>query len=158
MAQDDAEHDALQGDLKNANNSGVDSVREKSNPQKDYDDIPGTYVFDGKRCRQGYHMNKFCKTLDSAENRARFKADPAAYLDQFPMTAEQRQAIEQREWLEMLKLGGNIYYTFKLAIVDQLSMQHVGGEMSGMTVDEFRQMMIDGGRRLDGNRSIGGDN
>ena len=119
----------------------------------DYEDIPGTFVFNGARCHEGFHLNMFCKSLDKAENREKFRADPSGYLDQFPMTPEQRATIENREWLRMLELGGNIYYTFKLAIFDGLTMQHVGGEMSGMTVDEFRQMMVDGGRPVDGNRS-----
>ena len=119
----------------------------------DYEDIPGTYVFNGKRCREGYYLNMFCKSLDRAENRDKFRADPAGYLDGFAMTAEQRRAIDERDWLGMLQVGGNIYYTFKLAIFDGLSMQHVGGAMSGITVDDFRQMMIDGGRNVEHNRS-----
>lgn len=119
----------------------------------DYEDIPGTYVFNGKRCREGYQLNKFCKSLDVEANREAFRADPGRYLDQYKMTAEQREMIETRNWLGMLQVGGNIYYTFKLAIFDRLSMQHVGGEMSGITVEEFRQMMIDGGRSIEHNRS-----
>lgn len=119
----------------------------------DYEDIPGTYVFNGKRCREGYQLNKFCKSLDVEANREAFRADPDGYLDQYKMTAEQRKMIETRNWLGMLQVGGNIYYTFKLAIFDRLSMQHVGGEMSGITVEEFRQMMIDGGRSIESNRS-----
>lgn len=119
----------------------------------DYEDIPGTYVFNGRRVRQGYHLNMFCKSLDIPANRDAFRADPSGHLDQFPMTPQQRAAVDNRDWLGMLQLGGNIYYTFRLAIFDGLSMQHVGGAMSGMTVDDFRQMMVDGGRPVDGNRS-----
>ena len=120
---------------------------------KDYDDIPGTYVFDTKRCKEGFHLNKFCKSLDNADNRDQFRADPYSYLDQYPMTPEQRQMIVDRNWLGMLQVGGNIYYTFKLAIFDGLTMQHVGGLMSDMSVDDFRAMMLDGGRKLEGNQS-----
>ena len=120
---------------------------------KDYHDIPGTYVFDGTQHRLGYHLNMFCKSLDEEANREAFRADPGAYLDKFPMTAEQRKAVEDRDWLGMLQIGGNIYYTFKIAIFDRLSMQAVGGMMSGMTEEEFRQMMVNGGRPVDGNRS-----
>ncbi|MBL4786298.1 MAG: protocatechuate 4,5-dioxygenase subunit alpha [Cohaesibacteraceae bacterium] len=119
----------------------------------DYEDIPGTYVFNGRRCREGYHLNKFCKSLDVEANREAFRSDASAYMDQFPMTDHQRKTIEERDWLGMLKVGGNIYYTFKIAIFDRLSMQHVGGEMSGITVDEFRQMMLDGGRMPKNNTS-----
>ncbi len=119
-------------------------------PRRDYDDIPGTYVFDAHHARKGYALNMFCKSLDDAGNRDAFAADEAAYLDGFALTREQRTAVLDREWLRMLKLGGNIYYTFKLAIFDRRSMQYVGGQMSGMTEEEFRQMMLDGGRRANG--------
>ncbi len=126
-------------------------MREK----RDYDDIPGTYVFDGQASRQGYHLNMFCMSLNKGENRDVFRRDEAAYLDQYPMTAAQREAVLTRDWLGMLRLGGNIYYTFKLAIFDGMTMQHAGAAMSGndMTVDDFRDMMLAGGRSIDGNRS-----
>ena len=122
---------------------------------RDYDDIPGTYVQDATHLRKGYHLNMFCMSLNDAGNRDAFRADESAYLDRFPMTEAQRRAVLARDWLEMLRLGGNIYYTFKLATFDGLTMQHVGALMSGtgMTVEEFRQMMLDGGRSIEGNRS-----
>ncbi|MEE8042501.1 MAG: protocatechuate 4,5-dioxygenase subunit alpha [Pseudomonadales bacterium] len=119
----------------------------------DYDDIPGTYVFDGTRSREGYHLNMFCMSLNSAENREAFRADPQGYLDGFPMSAEQREAVSSRDWLRMLQLGGNIYYTFKLAAFDGLSMQGIGGKMSGVSEEEFTSMMLAGGRSVEGNRS-----
>ncbi len=75
----------------------------------EYDDIPGTYVFDGRRSREGYHLNMFCMSLIKEENRKRFATDQAGYLDKFPMSAGQRRAVLDRNWLEMLRLGGNIY-------------------------------------------------
>ncbi|GJL83646.1 MAG: hypothetical protein DHS20C01_32800 [marine bacterium B5-7] len=125
---------------------------------RDYDDIPGTYVFDAEQYRKGYHLNMFCMSLNKVESRDQFRKDEAAYLDRFPMTAEQRQAVLDRDWLQMLRLGGNIYYTYKIAASDGLSFQHVGAAMSGgggMSLAEFRQMMLDGGRPIDGNRSRG---
>lgn len=121
--------------------------------ERDYRDIPGTYVFDGENNRKGYHLNMFCMSLNKEENREKFRAEPDAYLDKFPMSAEQREAVEERDWLRMLHLGGNIYYTYKLAAFDGLSMQAVGGLMSGLTEDEFRNMMVAGGRSVEGNRS-----
>jgi protocatechuate 4,5-dioxygenase alpha chain len=125
--------------------------------QHDYHDIPGTYVFDGAHQRQGYWLNMFCKSLDQEANRESFRADAGAYLAHYPMTAEQKDAVLRRDWLQLLRLGGNIYYTFKLAIFDGLSMQHVGAAMSGtgMTVDDFRRMMAAGGRSIEGQRSKG---
>jgi len=120
--------------------------------EKAYADIPGTYVMDPEHSRKGYHLNMFCMSLNREENRDRFRADEETYLDRFPMTAEQHQAVLRRDWIAMLRLGGNIYYTFKIAIFDGLSMQAAGGLMSGVTEQEFQQMMIDGGRSPDGNR------
>lgn len=123
--------------------------------ERDYDDIPGTYVFDGEHHRRGYHLNMFCMSLNQAANRDAFRADEAAYLGRFAMTEAQKKAVLERDWLAMLRLGGNIYYTFKIAAFDGISMQQIGARMSGngMSDEEFMQMMIDGGRRIEGNRS-----
>jgi len=122
----------------------------------DYRDIPGTYVFDGEHCHKGYALNMFCKSLDLASNRDAFRIDSSGYLDSFKLSVEQRRAVLERDWLGMLRLGGNIYYTFKLAIFDGLTMQHVGAAMSadGMTVEDFRAMMVSGGRSIEGNRRV----
>lgn len=121
-------------------------------PPRDYDTIPGTYVFDGEHSRRGYALNMFCMSLNDEANREAFRADPGRYLDRYDLSPDQRRAVEERDWLAMLRLGGNIYYTFKLAIVDGLSMQDVGALMSGVTTEDFSRMMIDGGRPADGNR------
>ena len=59
---------------------------------QDYDDIPGTFVFDAERSRQGYGINMFCMSLMKDENRKAFRADEAQYLKRFPLTPEQAQA------------------------------------------------------------------
>ncbi|MFA9430202.1 protocatechuate 4,5-dioxygenase subunit alpha [Egicoccus sp. AB-alg2] len=118
--------------------------------KRDYDDIPGTYVFDGRRARQGYALNKFLKTLDDPEVREVFRRDEAGYLDRFSLSEEQRRAVLERDWNGLLELGGNVFYIWKLCVFDGCSMQYMGGQMSGMSEDEFRQMMLDGGRRQDG--------
>ena len=120
---------------------------------KEYDDLPGTIVFDADRARQGYHLNMFCMSMMKPENRAAFKANERAYLDQWPMTEEQKQVILQRDWNGMLALGGNIYFTAKLAATDGLSFQQIAAKMSGSTQEEYAQMMIEGGRSIEGNRS-----
>lgn len=109
--------------------------------------IPGTYVMTPEHSRKGYRLNMFCKTLDDAGNREAFRADPEGYLDRFNLSEAQRNAVVARDWLELLRLGGSVYYTFKIAAFDGLSMQAMGGAMSGLSEDAFRQMMIDGGRR-----------
>ena len=118
---------------------------------RQYSDIPGTYVFDPHHSMQGYQLNMFCMSLNNPDNRDKFRQDEVAYLDGFPLTPEQRQAVLTRDWLGLLQLGGNIYYTFKLAIFDRRSMQYVGGAMSGVTEQEFTDMMVTGGRTAEGN-------
>jgi len=118
-----------------------------------FDDVPGTILFDAERSRQGYHLNMFCMSLMSADNRARFRADERAYLAQYPMTPAQADAVLRRDWNGMLELGGNIYYTAKLAACDGLSFQHIAALMTGSSQDEYAAMMLAGGRSPDGNRS-----
>ena len=119
---------------------------------KEYDDIPGTFVFDAERSRQGYHINMFCMSLLKAENRKAFKENEGKYLDQYPLTPEQRDSILQRQWNRMLELGGNIYFTAKLGATDGLSFQQVASRMTGVTEQEYAQMMLNGGRSPEGNR------
>jgi len=125
-------------------------------PQHDYDDIPGTFVFDAERSRQGYHLNMFCMSLMKEENRKAFKANEAAYLDRFPLTPEQREAILKREYNRMLELGGNIYFTAKLGATDGHSFQHMAAVMTGSTQENYAKMMLGGGRPVEGNRSKSG--
>ena len=118
-----------------------------------FDDIPGTILFDANRSREGYHLNMFCMSLMKPENRDAFRADERAYLAKFPMTPEQTQAILDRDWNRMLELGGNIYYTAKLAACDGLSFQQIAALMTGSTQDDYARMMREGGRSPEGNRS-----
>ena len=118
----------------------------------DYDSIPGTYVYDAERGRVGYALNMFCMSLNKADNRKSFKENAPAYLDRFPLTPEQRRTVLERDWLGMLKVGGNIYYTIKIAFCDGLTFQDVAGMMSGVSKDAYAQMMLAGGRSPAGNR------
>ena len=126
-----------------------------SSKSRDYDDIPGTYVYDSRRGKIGYTLNMFCMSLNSAENRRAFKADESRYLDRFPLSAEQRRTVLERDWLGMLKVGGNIYYTIKIAFCDGLTFQDVAGMMCGVPKDAYALMMMEGGRSPDGNRYVG---
>lgn len=124
-------------------------------PAREYDDIPGTFVFDGRRSREGYWLNQFCMSLRHEVNREAFRADETGYLDGFPMTAGQRDAILRRDWIRMLELGGNIYYTFKLAACDGMTFQQLAAEQTGVSEEEYVGMMLGGGRSIDGNRRVG---
>jgi protocatechuate 4,5-dioxygenase alpha chain len=118
----------------------------------DYDSIPGTYVYDSRRGREGYALNMFCMSLNKAENRKRFKDNEEAYLQHFALSAEQRRTVLERDWLGMLKVGGNIYYTIKIAFCDGLTFQDVAGMMCGVSKETYAQMMLSGGRSAEGNR------
>ena len=121
---------------------------------KPYLDVPGTTVFDAEQSRRGYHLNQFCMSLMKAQNRARFLADPRAYLDEWPMSEEQKQAALALDLNRCIALGGNIYFLAKLGATHGKSFQQMAGSMTGMSEDEYRQMMISGGRSIRGNRSI----
>lgn len=122
---------------------------------KPYLDVPGTTIFDADQSRRGYHLNQFCMSLMKAENRTRFKADERAYLNEWPMTEDQKQAVLDRDLNRCISLGGNIYFLAKIGATDGLSFQQMAGSMTGMTEAEYRQMMINGGRSIEGNRYIG---
>src|SRR5215813_5412992 len=122
-------------------------------PPNPFDDIPGTTLFDAQRSRQGYHLNMFRMSLMKTDHRAQFKANEAEYLQHFPMTPEQHEAVLQRDWGRMIKLGGNIYFLAKLFSTDGLSFAQVAATMTGSTEEEYTQMMLDGGRTVEGNRS-----
>ena len=123
--------------------------------EKPYADIPGTTVFDADQSRKGYWLNQFCMSLMKAENRARFKADERAYLDEWKMTTEQKQAVLARDLNRCIELGGNIYFLAKIGATDGKSFQQMAGSMTGMSEQEYRDMMIKGGRKIEGNRRIG---
>jgi protocatechuate 4,5-dioxygenase alpha chain len=123
--------------------------------EKPYKDIPGTTVFDAEMSRRGYHLNQFCMSLMKAENRDKFKADQKGYLDQWPMSEEQKQAVLARDYNRMIALGGNIYFLAKIFSSDGQSFEFAASRMTGMTPQEYRQMMLSGGRSIEGNRYAG---
>ena len=120
----------------------------------EFDDIPGTRVFTATRARQGYHLNQFAMSLMKPENRERFKADEKAYLENWQLTEAQKAAVLARDYNAMLDEGGNIYFLAKLFSTDGKSFQFAAGSMTGMTQEEYAQMMIKGGRSPEGQRSI----
>jgi protocatechuate 4,5-dioxygenase, alpha chain len=122
----------------------------------DFSDIPGTYVFDGDRAIQGRHLNRFCMSLMSPANRTRFKADQRTYLNEWPMTEAQKQAVIARDFEALLELGGNIFFVLKLAALDGRPTQSVAASFSGQSTEAYASMMRNGGRRPEGLRSISG--
>ncbi len=124
--------------------------------QHDYDDIPGTFVFDAERSRQGYGINMFCMSLMKEESRKAFKANEAEYLKKFKLTPAQIDAILKRDYNRMLELGGNIYFAAKLGATDGHSFQHLAALMTGSSQQDYAAMMLGGGRSVEGNRSRSG--
>jgi protocatechuate 4,5-dioxygenase alpha chain len=122
---------------------------------KPYLDVPGTTIFDAEQARKGYWLNQFCMSLMKAANREKFKADERAYLDEWKMTEEQKQAVIDRDLNRMMALGGNIYFLAKIGATDGKSFQQMAGSMTGMSEEDYRAMMIRGGRSIEGNRKIG---
>ncbi len=118
-----------------------------------YTDIPGTTVFDADQMRRGYWLNQFCVSLMKPENRERFKADERAYLDEWKMSEEQKQAVIDRDLNRCVDLGGNIYFLSRIGATDGRSFQYMAASMSGVTQDEYANMMREGGRSVEGNRS-----
>jgi protocatechuate 4,5-dioxygenase alpha chain len=118
--------------------------------QKPYLGIPGTTVFDADQARRGYPLNSFCMSLMKAENRARFKSNERAYLDEWPMSEEQKQAVLARDYNRMIATGGNIYFLAKIFSTDGLSFQYAAATMTGLTQEQYAQMMLQGGRAPEG--------
>ena len=124
---------------------------------KPYLDVPGTTIFDAEQSRKGYWLNQFCMSLMKADNRARFKADERLYLDEWAMSEEQKRAVLARDLNWCIRLGGNIYFLAKIGATDGKSFQQMAGSMTGMSEVEYRDMMIKGGRSVEGNRVVGED-
>ena len=120
----------------------------------EFDDIPGTRVYTAKRARQGYQLNQFAMSLMKAENRTRFRADEKAYLDEWPLTDAQKQAVLDRDYNAMLDEGGNIYFLAKIFFTDEISYLQAVGTMTGMSPEDYQAMMVAGGRSPEGVRSI----
>jgi len=121
--------------------------------EKPYLDIPGTTIFDTAQARRGYWLNQFCMSLMRAENRARFKADERAYLDEWPLTEPQKRAVLARDLNQAIAEGGNIYFLAKIGATDGFSFQNLASKMTGVPEEQYKAMMVAGGRSAQGNRS-----
>ena len=119
----------------------------------EFDDIPGTRVYTTARARKGYWLNQFAMSLMKEENRKRWKADEKKYLEDWPMTDEQKEALLARDYNRMLDLGGNIYFLAKVFSTDGKSFLQAVSTMTGMSVEDYQKMMLAGGRSPEGVRS-----
>lgn len=120
------------------------------------EDIPGTRIYTAKRARKGYWINQFAMSLMKADNRERFKKDERAYLDEWKISEEAKDALLARDYNRLLDLGGNVYFLSKLFSTDGLSFAEAVSTMTEYSFPEYRDMMLAGGRSPEGNRSIKG--
>lgn len=118
-----------------------------------FNDIPGTTIFTIEKARDGFHLNQFCMSLRSEENRKRFLANERAYVDEWEMTDEQKQAVLTRDFQKMLDNGGNVYFLAKIFATDGLSYVQAVSTMTDMNVEQYQAMMLSGGRNIEGWRS-----
>ena len=116
------------------------------NPGRKKREIPGTTVFDGEQARKGYALNKMCYSFNSAENRAAFKQDEEAYCAKYGLNEQQRQAIRNRNVLELIAAGGNVYYLAKFAGIFGLDVQDIGAQQTGMSKDAFKARLVEAGK------------
>ena len=107
--------------------------------------ISGTTIFDGEQARKGYALNKMCYSFNSAENRAEFQRDEDAYCMKFHLNSQQREAIRNRNVLELIAAGGNAYYLAKFAGIFGLDMQDIGAQQTGMTKEAFKAKLARAG-------------
>jgi len=114
----------------------------------DYDDIPGTYVFDGKHAHDSYALNKLLFSFCEQANRDEFDADPAAYCDKYGVKGKFKEFVLKQDFLGMLKAGANIYYMAKMAIPRGTSVQDCGAKMQGITTPEFQAKLTAKGEGL----------
>ncbi|MBD0412149.1 protocatechuate 4,5-dioxygenase subunit alpha [Pseudoalteromonas distincta] len=121
---------------------------------KPYKEVPGTIIFDADMARLGFHLNQFCMSLMKAPNRKKFKAGEKVYLDEWPMSEAQKEAVIARDYNRMMCLGGNIYFLAKIFSSDGISFQAAASTMTGMTQDEYAQMMLSGGRAPDSSNTL----
>ena len=105
-------------------------------------DIPGTTIFDGVEAMKGYALNKMCFSFNSAENREEFLRDEEAYCDKFNLNDQQKAAIRNRNVLELIAAGGNVYFLAKFAGIFHLDVQDIGAQQTGMSKEEFKARLV----------------
>jgi len=108
--------------------------------------IPGTTIFDSVQARKGYALNKMCFSFNSAENREAFKRDEDGYCRQYGLNEAQCAAVRNRNVLQLIAAGGNVYYLAKFAGIFGLDVQDIGAQQTGMSKDAFKAKLIEAGR------------
>jgi len=114
-----------------------------------YEDIPGTYVFDGKTSHTAYALNKMLFSFNHEENRQEFSRDEEAYATKYGVTDKQKEALLNGDFLGLMRMGANIYYLAKLAVPRGVSVQDTGAAFQGITTEEFKANLAKNGEGLE---------
>jgi protocatechuate 4,5-dioxygenase, alpha chain len=107
------------------------------NAEQETDRIPDTPLFDRKRALRGYRLNKMAMGLSNPANREAFRRHEEAYLDRFSLTPEEKAAVMSRNWREMVRLGGNVFFILKISAIDPVRLTEIGAHQAGMDHDTF---------------------
>jgi protocatechuate 4,5-dioxygenase alpha chain len=133
----------MTGDRSRASLLAPESIGEvMSWKEHDYENIPGTYVFDGKTSHASYNLNKMLYSFNEEENREEFAKDEAAYADRYGLSESQKEALLAGDFLELLRQGANVYFLAKLAIPRGVSVQDAGAQFQGITTEEFKEKLL----------------
>jgi len=123
----------------------------------DYDNIPGTYVFDGERAHPSYALNHLLYSLNEEDCRDEFEKDRVAYCDKFGVEGKYREAVLNDDFLGMLRMGANIYFMAKMAIPRGTSVQDAGAAFQGITTKEFQDKLFAHAENLEDKIQAKGD-
>lgn len=99
--------------------------------------IPETPLYDRAGSIRGYRLNKMAMALGSPTNREAFKADESAYLDSYDLSAQEKTAVMDRDWHEMVRLGGNLFFILKISAIDPTPITAIGAAQAGMDHQTF---------------------
>ena len=110
------------------------------------DDLPQVPLFDREHQRRGRAMNMMAMSLNRKVNRVLFKRDELAYLERYGLSEEQKRAVVNRDWREMVRLGGNLFCILKITAVDPYPITKIGADQRGMDHDDFLRNIL--GKRL----------
>ena len=99
--------------------------------------LTGTYPFTHARSHANYRINAFLHDLVRPEHRARFVDDFEALADERGLTAEEKDLIANRKWIEMIRRGVSFFVLEKMAAVLGVSNPEVYAAFRGETLDQF---------------------
>ena len=110
--------------------------------------LPATPLLDRPHTLTGYNINKMAMGLMDPVNRDAFRQDEEAYLDRFGLTVEEKKAVRTRDWQEMVRLGGNLFFILKISAIDPTPITQIGADQAGMEHTAFLTQRL--GKKING--------